>query len=202
MSLFLSLLLALGLVVPPQDVPKAERGLFALTNARIETVTNGVIENGTLVIRDDKIVALGADVQVPDDAETIDCEGMTIYPGLIDSGTQLGLVEVGSLAETRDFDELGDITPHVEAITAVNPNSVAIPVTRVSGVTTAITEPASGLLPGQAALVNLVGYTPEQMHVGDVRMVVLEYPNKGRQGWWDRRSDEEVEKGVQRSRVG
>ena len=200
MSLFLSLLLALGLVAPQQDVlPKAERGLFALTNARIETVTNGTIERGTLVIRDDKIVALGTDVQVPDGAETIDCEGLTIYPGLIDSGTQLGLVEVGSLPETRDFDELGDITPHVEAITAVNPNSVAIPVTRVNGVTTALTAPSSGLFPGQAALINLVGYTPEQMHVGDVRMVVLEYPNKGKMGWWDRRSDEEVEKAYEKA---
>ena len=196
MSLFLSLLLSLSLLAsPPEDgPPKAKRGLFALTNARIETVTNGVIEKGTLVIRDDQIVALGADVQVPDGAEVIDCEGLTVYPGLIDSGTQIGLVEIGAVAETRDFDELGDITPHVEAITAVNPNSVAIPVTRVSGVTTAITEPSSGLLPGQAALINLHGYTPEQMHVGDVRMVILEYPNKGKQGWWDRRSDEEVEK--------
>lgn len=194
MSLFLSLLLSLSLVAPPDGLPKAKRGTFALTNARIETVTNGVIEAGTLVIRDDRIVALGPDVQVPDDAEVIDCAGLTIYPGLIDSGTQLGLVEVGSLPETRDFDELGDLTPHVEAITAINPNSVAIPVTRLNGVTTAITAPSSGLFPGQAALINLFGYTPEQMHVGDVRMVILEYPNKGKMGWWDSRSDEEIEK--------
>ena len=195
MSFFLSLLLTFSPAAPPEDgLPKAERGHFALTNARIETVTNGVIENGTLVIRDGEIVALGADVEVPDGADVIDCEGLTIYPGLIDSGTRLGLVEVGSLPETRDYDELGDLTPHVEAITAVNPNSVAIPVTRVSGVTTAITAPSSGLFPGQAALINLHGYTPEQMHVGDVRMVVLEYPNKEKMGWWDRRSDEEVEK--------
>lgn len=193
MSLFLSLLLPLSFLVPPDGLPKAERGTFALTNARIVTVTNGTIEEGTLVIEGDRIAALGPDVEVPEDAEVIDCTGLTIYPGLIDSGTQLGLVEVGSLPETRDFDELGDITPHVEAITAVNPSSVAIPVTRAGGVTTALTEPSSGLFPGQAALIHLHGYTPAQMHVGDVSLVVLEFPNKGKRGWWDRRPDEEIE---------
>ncbi len=203
MNLLLSIILALGLMAAPgtdrDDDDKARQGAFALTNARIVTVTNGTIENGKLVIRNDKIVALGAHVEVPADAEVIDCAGLTIYPGMIDSGTQIGLVEVGSLAETRDASELGDLTPQMQALTAVNPNSVTIPVTRISGVTTALTAPTGGLLPGQAALINLLGYTPEQMLVGGFRAVVLQYPTTGRRGRFDRRSDEDVKKASEKA---
>ena len=201
MNLILTLLLALGLMAAPDTDrdDKARQGAFALINARIVTVTNGIIENGTLVIRNDKIVALGADVEVPADAEVIDCTGLTIYPGMIDSGTQIGLVEIGSLAETRDASELGDLTPQMQALTAVNPNSVAIPVTRISGVTTALTAPTGGLLPGQAALINLLGYTPEQMLVGGFRAVMLQYPTTGRRGRFDRRSDEDVKKAAEKA---
>ncbi len=194
---FLSLLLALLLVTTAgasaQKAP-GQPGTFALTNARIVTVTNGTIERGTLVIRDGRIAALGADVAVPEDATVIDCTDLTLYPGFIDAGTRLGLVEVGSLAETRDYREIGDLTPHMRALTAVNPNSVSIPVTRVNGVTAVIAEPTGGLLPGTAALIGLHGYTPAQMHLGGFEAVVLDYPSTGRRGPWDRRSEEEIEK--------
>jgi imidazolonepropionase-like amidohydrolase len=178
---------------------QARRGTFVLTNARIETITGGTIEHGTLLVRDGKIAALGADVPVPGDATVIDCAGQTIYPGMIDSGTQLGLVEIGSLPETRDNAELGQINPQMQALTAVNPNSVEIPVTRVNGVTTALTYPEGGMFSGTAALINLVGYTPEQMQVGGFRAVVMNFPSTGRNGWWDDRSDEDIEKAVKKS---
>lgn len=203
MNLFLTLILALGFLLGtpdgPDDETKARRGTFALTNARIVTVTNGVIENGTLVIQDDKITALGSNVEVPADAEVIDCSGLEIYPGLIDAGTQTGLIEVGSLAETQDARELGDLTPQMKALTAVNPNSVVIPVTRVNGITTVITQPSGGLLPGTAALINLHGYTPEQMHVGDFEAITMQYPVTGRRGRWDRRSDEQIQKDAEKA---
>lgn len=175
------------------QVDKASKGTFALTNATIETVTKGTIENGTLVIADGKITALGTDVTIPAGAKTIDCSGHTIYPGMIDGNTQLGLSEVSSVSLTNDYNEIGDVKPHMQALTAVNPNSVAIPVTRVSGVTTVIAAPTGGLVAGTAALINLVGYTPDQMHTG-YKAVVMNFPNAGRRGWWDRRSDEELKK--------
>ncbi len=92
-----------------------------------------------------------------------------------------------------DSDEIGELTPEMDALTAVNPNSVLIPVTRVSGVTSVITTPTGGLFPGTAAMINLHGYTPEQMY-GGFKAVVINFPSSGRRGRWDRRSDEDVKK--------
>lgn len=198
---FLSAFLILFLVAAAGVSAQSRKGTFALTNARLNTIARGVIERGTLVITDGVISAVGLDVRVPSGATVIDCSGLTVYPGFIDGGTELGLVEVGSLPETRDEDEIGDITPQVQALTAVNPNAVAIPVTRVNGITTVIAAPSGGLFPGTAALINLHGYTPEQMHAGGFRAVVMNYPSSGRGGWWDNRTDEEVEKAAAKARA-
>lgn len=178
--------------------PKARRGPFALTNARIQTITNGIIENGTVVIEEDRITAVGPSAAVPAQAQTIDLEGSTVYPGLIDAGTRLGLVEVGSLSETRDYSEIGQLTPQMQALTAVNPSSVAVPVTRVNGVTTVLTEPSGGLFPGTAALIDLFGYTPRQMHRG-FEAVLLNFPATGRRGPWDDRSEKQIEREAQKA---
>ena len=175
-----------------QSVP-GETGVYALTNARVETITNGVVENATIVLRNGTIEALGANVSVPVDAEVIDCSGKTVYPGMIDAGTRLGLSEVGSDQRTRDYNEIGDVIPQMQALTAVNPNSVLVEVTRISGVTTVVTLPSGGLFPGTAALINLYGYTPDQMYSG-FKAVLLNFPTTGKQGWWDRRSKEDIEK--------
>lgn len=180
------------------QISKGRTGTFALTNATIETITNGTIQNGTLIISDGKIGDLGASVTIPSGAETIDCSGLTIYPGMIDGGTQLGLVEVSSDPRTRDNDEIGDIIPHIQALTAVNPNSVLIPVTRVNGVTTVLSMPSGGLMPGTAALINLHGYNPGQMYAG-FKGVVLNFPATGRRGRFDRRSDEDIKKAADKA---
>ena len=168
--------------------PKATNGTFVLTNASIQTVTKGVVQ-GSVVIADGKITAVGPNVTAPAGATTIDCTGKWIYPGMIDGGTTLGLSEVGSDPRTRDFNEVGDVIPQVRAITAVNPNSVLIPVTRVSGVTSVIALPEGDLLAGTAALIDLHGYTPDQMFAG-FEGVVLTFPNTGRKGYLDRRTPE------------
>lgn len=190
--LFLSVPAARG------QVPKARAGTFALTNARIQTVTNGVIENGTVVIADGRIAAVGPNASVPGEAQTFDLEGATVYPGMIDAGTRLGLVEIGSLSETRDFSEIGELTPQMQALTAVNPSSVSIPVTRVNGVTSVISEPSGGLLPGTAALIDLFGYTPAQMH-RRFEAVVLDFPATGRRGPYDDRSEKQIEKAAKKA---
>ena len=174
--------------------PEAPPGTFALVNCRVVTITNGTIDIGTVLIRDGRIAAVGVDVGVPGDAQTVDCQGNSVYPGLIDAGTHLGLAEVGAVHETNDYSEIGDIIPQMDALTAINPNSVLIPVTRVHGVTTVLTEPSGARMPGTAALINLHGYTPEQMHLGDAKGVMLNFPVRAKTTARDRRTTEEREK--------
>lgn len=179
-----------------QQVAKSTYGTFALTNATIETVTQGTV-TGTVLIQDGKIAGVG-NVNIPAGATTIDCSGLTIFPGMIDSGTRLGITEIGAVSLTNDDREIGDFTPHVKALTAVNPSSVLIPVTRVSGVTTVLTQPGGGLFPGTSALINLHGYTPQQMYAG-FSGVRLAFPSSGRRSRFDRRSDDDIKKAEEKA---
>ena len=180
-----------------QQVMKSVTGAFLLTNATIHTITKGDITNGQVLIKDGRIVEVGSDLSAKD-AEVIDCKGGHIYPGFIDGGTQLGLSEVGSVSLTQDYNEIGDIIPHMEALTAVNPNAVAIPVTRVNGITSALVVPSGGTFPGTAALINLHGYTPNQMYAG-FKGVVMNFPSTGRRGRRDRRSEEDIKKDLEKA---
>ena len=156
------------------------RGTFAIRNARIVTVTGPDIENGTIVIRDGKIEAVGANVSVPANAQTIDGSGLSVYPGMIDAGTNMGLVEVPQGASgTVDTSEVGDLNPNAKAITAVNPHSAHIAVTRVEGITNTLTAPTGGLISGQAALINLLGTAPKEMAVVPQFALVINYPRIG-----------------------
>src|SRR6186713_3349249 len=160
-------------VLPP-------RGTFAIRNARIVTVTGPDIENGTVVIRDGKIEAVGTNVSVPAGAQTIDGRGLSVYPGMIDAGTNMGLVEVPQGANgTVDTAEVGDLNPNAKAIIAVNPHSAHIAVTRVDGVTNALSIPSGGLISGQAALINLLGTAPREMAVVPQFALVINYPRIG-----------------------
>src|SRR5690349_14849113 len=156
------------------------RGVFAIRNARIVTVTGPDIENGTVVIRNGKIDAVGMDVTIPAGAQTIDGHGLSVYPGMIDAGTNMGLVEVPQGANgTVDTSEVGDLNPNAQAIIAVNPHSAHIAVTRVEGITTTLTAPTGGLISGQAALINLLGTSPKEMAVVPQIALVINYPRLG-----------------------
>ena len=160
-------------VIPP-------RGTFAIRNARIVTVSGADIENGTVVIRDGKIEAVGANVTVPSGAQTIDGTGLSVYPGMIDAGTNMGLVEVPQGANgTVDTSEVGDLNPNAKAITAVNPHSAHIAVTRVEGITSTLSAPTGGLISGQAALINLLGTAQKEMAVVPNAALVINYPRIG-----------------------
>src|SRR5215216_685389 len=153
------------------------RGTFAIRNARIVTVSGPDIENGTIVIRDGKIEAVGANVSVPAGAQTIDGNGLSVYPGMIDAGTNMGLVEVPQGANgTVDTAEVGDLNPNAKAIIAVNPHSAHIAVTRVEGITNTLTAPTGGLISGQASLINLLGTAPKEMAVVPQVALVINYP--------------------------
>ena len=178
--------------------PKGKYGTFALTNATIETVTKGTITNGTVIISNGKITAVGTNLPVPQGAEVINCNGSRIYPGMIDGGTKIGLLEIGNIPTATDVTEEGEINPQMKALSAINANATVIPITRISGVTTVLTTPDGGLLPGTAALINLHGYTSDQMYAG-FEGIKLNFPNTGRKGFFDRRTDDEIKKASEKA---
>jgi imidazolonepropionase-like amidohydrolase len=156
------------------------RGTYAIRNAHIVTVSGADIDNGTVVIRDGKIESVGTAVNVPAGAQTIDGTGLWVYPGMIDAGTSMGLVEVGQgAAGTVDTAEVGELNPHAKAIIAINPHSAHVAVTRVDGITSAVSLPLGGLISGQAAIINLVGTSPQEMAVVPHAALVINYPRAG-----------------------
>lgn len=174
-----------------QQINKAYYGPTLLKNGTIHTITNGTFK-GDILINGGIIEDIGINIsELPEQTITVDAEQFHVYPGFIDGGCRLGLSEVGSVSLTNDYNELGDFIPHMRALTAVNPNAVAIPVTRVNGVTTVFTKPENATFPGTGALINLWGYTPEQMYAG-ASYVIMEYPSSGRRGRWDNRTEEDI----------
>jgi imidazolonepropionase-like amidohydrolase len=144
-----------------QDKPVVLKG------GKLLTVTHGVIENGAIVMQGGKITAVGTanSVNVPSDAQIIDATGMTIYPGLIDSETNLGLTEISAENMTNDLVELSDeIMPHMHTAEAFHAESALIPVARLNGITNAVVAPeGADTLPGQDSFIQLAGANATEM---------------------------------------
>ncbi|MFY9644421.1 MAG: amidohydrolase family protein [Terriglobales bacterium] len=169
LPLLLLLVLLLTLPVQAQDRP------IALKGGKLLTITHGTIENGVILMQGGKIKAVGAasSVTIPADAQIIDATGMTIYPGLIDSETQLGLTEISAENMTNDLVEMSDeIMPHMHTADAFHAESVLIPVARLNGITNAVVAPESGdTLPGQDSFIQLAGANaPEMLLIRDNAM--------------------------------
>lgn len=163
----------------PSAAAPVQPSAYAITNASIVPVVGARIVNGTVVIRNGRIEAVGAGVATPADATVIDGTGLFVYPGLIDSGDRMGLTEIGSVPGGQDTQELGQYNPQNDVITAVNPSSVHIPVTRANGVTSAITSAEGGMIQGTAALIDLAGWTPDEMATKGRAAMVMSYPRVG-----------------------
>jgi imidazolonepropionase-like amidohydrolase len=161
-----------------QQNVQGRAGTFAIKGARVVTVSGPAIENGTVVIRDGKIAAVGgAEVSVPSGAEVIDGKGLSVFPGMIDAGTSMGLMEIPLGAPgTNDLSELGDMNANAKAITAVNPHNAHINMTRVNGITSVLTMPRDGLVAGQSAVINLLGATAGDMAVTPQFALVINFP--------------------------
>ena len=140
---------------------------IAITGGKLLTMTHGTIENGVLVIENGKIAAVGAagSVHVPAGAQVVDAKGMTVYPGLIDSETHLGLTEINAEKNTNDLVEPSDeIMPHMHVADAFHAETALIPVARYNGITNAIVAPDSkDTLPGQDSFIQLAGADATQM---------------------------------------
>jgi len=162
----------------PSQLPlPGNGGVYALVGATLHPVSGPPIEQGVLVIDHGKIAALGANVRPPDHAEVVRCEGLHVYPGLIDAATRLGLGEIGSVAGSNDTSEIGGNQADLRVTAAIHAASTHIPVTRCDGVTSAIVIPDGGPIAGRASLIDLDGFTWEQMVVADSIALVLRFPS-------------------------
>ncbi len=171
--------LVLGALAAAQQTPPASRpiqntemagaaatGPVAIRGAKLLTVSHGTIENGVLVMENGKITAVGgAGTAIPAGAQVIDGKGMTVYPGLIDAETHLGLTEISAEPMTNDLVEPSDeIMPHMHVYDAFHAESALIPVTRLNGITNAVVAPSQGdSLPGQDSFIQLAGRDRDEM---------------------------------------
>lgn len=186
-----TLVTSVSIVIPRQGFVSAQRNAtdtYAITNARIFTVSGPVIERGSVVIRGGLIAAVGANVTPPADARIIDGTGLNVYPGLIDSSTSLGIPQPSpspspSPSPGAAGAGFGQFRPQTTNISAPNsaqppglqpevlaedfirPGGDQIENSRNAGITTALTAPRQGIWMGQSALINLSGDTPQQMIV-------------------------------------
>jgi imidazolonepropionase-like amidohydrolase len=157
-----ALLPALLLAVFPAD---SEAQDLAVTGGTVHTVSGQVLERATVLVRDGAIVAVG-DVEVPAGVPTVDATGKVVTPGLFDATTSLGLVEVGMVSSTVDYNLQGDAVRAAFDVTdGINPRSSLIPINRAAGLTTVVSAPAGGLISGQAAIIDLAGASVEEMLV-------------------------------------
>jgi imidazolonepropionase-like amidohydrolase len=171
----LRLFRAVATVLLAVSLASAQQNPVALRGGKILTVSHGTIENGIILFANGKITAVGAagSVQIPKDARIIDVHGMTVYPGLIDSETALGLTEISAVDMTNDLVEPSDeIMPHMHVYDAFHAESELIPVTRLNGITNAIVAPASrDTLPGQDSFIQLAGKSQDEfLLVRDIAM--------------------------------
>jgi imidazolonepropionase-like amidohydrolase len=181
--LCMAVLLAIPLAASDEDS-------FLIRGATVHPIASAEIQNGSVLVRDGKIVGIGHNLAAPKGTRIIEGKGLHVYPGMIDSGTELGLSEIGSIRESVDVGELGKFDPQLRAEVAINPASEHIPVTRANGITTVIALPMSAggggggfgrggggsIITGQAALVHLDGWTWEEMEIKKSAGMGMRFP--------------------------
>jgi imidazolonepropionase-like amidohydrolase len=169
-----------------------------IRNVDVYPVTAAPMKAVSVLIQHGKIADIGAKLAPAKGVRTIEGKGLRVYPGLIDSNTELGLSEVPAERMTVDTGELGEFMPQLRALVAVNPESEHFPVVRVNGITSAMTFPSSGggaggggggrgvtnnqIISGQAALIHTDGWTWEEMEVKRSAAMHVIFPSLGGRG--------------------
>jgi imidazolonepropionase-like amidohydrolase len=178
----------------------ASNDTFLIRDADVYPVTGPVMQGVSVLVQDGKIANIGAKLTPPKGIRIVEAKGLRVYPGMIDSATELGLQEIESVRETEDTGELGQFMPQLRALAAVNPASEHFPVVRVNGITSVMTFPSSGsagaggggggrfgggerqFISGQAALIHTDGWTWDDMAIKPYAALHLIFPSMPRAG--------------------
>lgn len=157
--------IAVAAVVAAMVAMPAAAQTIAITGGKVYPVSGPPIENGTVIITNGKIAAVGANVPIPAGAQRIDATGKTVTPGFVDASTQLGVQEVAAVNDTRDMSARGkdNIAAAFTVWEGLNPNSVLLAPARKEGITSFVVIPTGGLVSGQAALVDVFPGTTSEM---------------------------------------
>lgn len=157
-----------------------------IKNGKIVPVVGEVIPNGSLLIQNGKIAKIGTDIEIPPLATVIDAEGKCVYPGLVAAMTAVGVT--GYPGSGNDVNELGVVTPQIDAFDAINPEDSTIEVTRIDGVTTVMTTSGSmNIINGKAVVLNLRGNIAEEMVIKRDMAQIFNMGAKGQSGFGPRR---------------
>jgi imidazolonepropionase-like amidohydrolase len=148
-----------------------------LKGATVHPVSGPDIANGSVVLQDGKILAVGAAVATPPGAEVVDVSGRHIYPSLFPPATVLGLVEISAVRATVDFSELGEVNPQARADFAMNFDSELLPVARSAGILIAGISPTGGIVSGSAAAMKLDGWTREDATLKAPAAITVTWPD-------------------------
>lgn len=171
--------LALGLAVLAGLLaasPVSAQQVTALTGATVHTVEGDPIENGIVLIEGRDISAVGAGIGIPDGATVIDLEGSHIYPGFVHPLSALGLTEISSVAGTVDTTEMGSINAALRVEVAFNHDSALLPVNIAGGILTTHTVPSGGLIRGSSAVMNMEGWSWEEMAIKAPAGMHIDFP--------------------------
>jgi imidazolonepropionase-like amidohydrolase len=177
--------MTMGIALVSATTTLAGAQTIAITGGRVYPVSGPMIENGTVLIRDGQIVAVGSSVAIPADAQRIDATGKVVTPGLVNAGTQLGLVEIGAVGGTRESSARGrdGIAAAFRPWEGLNPTSVLLSPARNAGITTVLIAPSGGLISGQAGIIHLVpGSATDMIMRSPVAMLATLGPARGPNG--------------------
>jgi imidazolonepropionase-like amidohydrolase len=134
---------------PKQKVP------VLITNATVHVGNGQVLNNTSVLLTDGKITQVGPSVTAPAGAETINGQGKHVYPGLILTASNLGLVEVNSVRASSDVREIGELNPSVRSLVAYNTDSKVTNTLRSNGILLANIVPEGGVISGSSSVVQL-----------------------------------------------
>ncbi|MCF7826587.1 MAG: hypothetical protein K9N29_08035, partial [Candidatus Marinimicrobia bacterium] len=156
---------------PPQAQP------ILIQNGTLHTVSQGALDQYDILFDRGIITRIEKSIVPSSDMQVIEASGKHIYPGLIAGISTLGLVEISDVVATKDFDEVGEMTPEVRANVSYNPDSEKIPVARSSGVLFVNTMPTGGLIAGQSSLMRMDGWTWENATVNHPTAMHINWPD-------------------------